>query len=245
MFFSKFFKQSGNPDASSLPVPRTKWQDEKLDCITPYDRDFHKFATSRDSANCRKKNFFGLSEEYEMTEYMGGKIEELILRLKGKEFICIGRSDGHHETVGSWFGYEHGSGLPDRNGKKWWIYQKCTKSDYDIAWWKVVRLQKRHDSLIFDNEGSTDHSTSKFQSQTLNSASSQNGEYYRILAVSYSATIEEIKQTYRFLVRRFHPDGVCDQKESATEILKKINEAYEILSDPAKRKEYDRRIGGS
>lgn len=239
MLFSKFFKQSVDPGTNSLALQRTEWQDKKFDCITIYDRDFHKFETSRNSANCRKKNFFGLSEEYEMTEYMGGKIEELILRLKGKEFICIGRSDGHHETVGSWFGYEHGSGLPDRKGKKWWIYQKCTKSDYDIAWWKIEQLLQDPDCpRLTDGTGGASpkiHNRTKCEELRIKRFE----EYYRILPIDPNATSEDIKKTYRYLVKRFHPDSSEIDKETASEMLKRINEAYEVLSNLSNKSSQD------
>lgn len=60
--------------------------------------------------------------------------------------------------------------------------------------------------------------------------------YYEILGVQKSASKEEIKAAYRKLVKEYHPDLNKDVDEN---ILKEINEAYHVLSDDQKRKEYD------
>jgi molecular chaperone DnaJ len=66
-----------------------------------------------------------------------------------------------------------------------------------------------------------------------------NKDYYAILGVSRSATDKEIKQAYRRLARKYHPD-VNPGDKSAEARFKEINEANEVLSDPEKRKKYDR-----
>jgi len=64
-------------------------------------------------------------------------------------------------------------------------------------------------------------------------------DFYTVLGVGRDASEDDIKRAYRGLARRYHPD-VADDKASAEAHFKQINEAYEILSDPAKRQQYDR-----
>lgn len=63
-------------------------------------------------------------------------------------------------------------------------------------------------------------------------------DYYAILGVPRDASEEDIKKAFRKLARQYHPD-VARDKKAAEEKFKEINEAYEVLSDPAKRKKYD------
>jgi len=63
-------------------------------------------------------------------------------------------------------------------------------------------------------------------------------DYYQTLGVSKSATAADIKSAFRKLARKHHPDTAKDKK-AAEEKFKEINEAYEVLGDPEKRKLYD------
>ena len=63
-------------------------------------------------------------------------------------------------------------------------------------------------------------------------------DYYSTLGVAKTATEKEIKQAYRKLARKHHPDVNPGDKSAETR-FKEINEAYEVLGDPAKRKKYD------
>ncbi len=63
-------------------------------------------------------------------------------------------------------------------------------------------------------------------------------DYYATLGVSRDASPDDIKQAFRKLARKYHPD-VAKDKRTAEEKFKEINEANEVLSDPAQRRKYD------
>jgi len=62
--------------------------------------------------------------------------------------------------------------------------------------------------------------------------------YYELLGVEPHASAEEIKRAYHRLAFQFHPDRNC-KGEEAHKKMERINEAYAILSDPVKRRDYD------
>lgn len=64
-------------------------------------------------------------------------------------------------------------------------------------------------------------------------------DYYKTLEVDKTATAEEIKKSFRKLARKYHPDLNPDNKDSEIK-FKQINEANEVLSNPANRKKYDK-----
>ncbi len=62
-------------------------------------------------------------------------------------------------------------------------------------------------------------------------------DYYAILGLENTTSLEEIKKTYRVLAEQYHPD--VNKAPNATEIFNAISEAYEVLSDEHQRAEYD------
>lgn len=64
-------------------------------------------------------------------------------------------------------------------------------------------------------------------------------DYYEILGVAKNAGTEDIKKAYRKLARKFHPDLNPDDQEAKLK-FQQINEAQEVLTDPEKRKQYDK-----
>jgi molecular chaperone DnaJ len=67
-------------------------------------------------------------------------------------------------------------------------------------------------------------------------------DYYKVLGVDRNASQEEIKKAYRRLARRYHPDRNPGDKQAEAR-FKEISEAYDVLSDPEKRRQYDAGTG--
>ena len=66
-------------------------------------------------------------------------------------------------------------------------------------------------------------------------------DFYEILGVKKDATKDEIRKAYKKLALKWHPDKNPENKKEAEEKFKEIAEAYSVLSDPDKKKEYDNR----
>ncbi|HIE06096.1 MAG TPA: molecular chaperone DnaJ [bacterium (Candidatus Stahlbacteria)] len=64
-------------------------------------------------------------------------------------------------------------------------------------------------------------------------------DYYEILGISRNASADEIKQAYRSLAKKYHPDLNPDNCKEAEEKFKEVSEAYEVLMDPEKKRLYD------
>lgn len=71
-----------------------------------------------------------------------------------------------------------------------------------------------------------------------------NKNYYDILGVSVKASVEEITAAKNTLAKQYHPDVNLKDGIDTTEQMQQILEAYHVLSDPAKRADYDREITG-
>jgi DnaJ-class molecular chaperone len=61
----------------------------------------------------------------------------------------------------------------------------------------------------------------------------QHKDYYKLLGVAHGASPADIKKAFRRQARKYHPD--MNKASDATQSMADINEAYEVLSDPAKR----------
>jgi DnaJ-class molecular chaperone len=64
-------------------------------------------------------------------------------------------------------------------------------------------------------------------------------DYYQILGLAKNANADQIKKTYRKLAMQCHPDHNPGKEEWANENFKEINEAFSVLGDPEKRRQYD------
>tara|TARA_B000000565_G_C23736425_1_gene359212 strand:+ start:217 stop:648 length:432 start_codon:yes stop_codon:yes gene_type:complete len=64
-------------------------------------------------------------------------------------------------------------------------------------------------------------------------------DYYSILEINKNATKDEIKSSYKRLALKYHPDKNQINKEEAEDKFKEISEAYEVLSDESKKRNYD------
>ena len=78
---------------------------------------------------------------------------------------------------------------------------------------------------------------------------SDNEDFYQILGIQRNATAQEIKDAYLYKVQILHPDRMSAMPErirkQAEEDLKKVNKAYEVLSNPRRRAQYDRQTFGN
>ena len=90
------------------------------------------------------------------------------------------------------------------------------------------------DEISFEREGKNKLSDEEFRKSLL----SQNlPDYYAILQIEKSASQNEVKTQFRKLAKKWHPDR--KQSDDAEKKMAQINTAYEVLSNPQRRKIYD------
>jgi molecular chaperone DnaJ len=116
------------------------------------------------------------------------------------------------------------------------------KTEYDTGDWASKKnrdYEKYHsewmsDEISFEREGKNKLSDDEFRKSLLNE---NLPDYYTILQVQKNASQDEIKRQFRQLAKKWHPDK--KQSNDAEEKMAQINTAYEVLSNPNRRKMYD------
>ena len=120
------------------------------------------------------------------------------------------------------------------------IFKK--KTEYDTGDWASKKnrdYEKYHsewmsDEISFERKGKNKLSDEEFTKSLLNK---NLPDYYAILQVQKNASQDEIKRQFRLLAKKWHPDK--KQSNDAEEKMAQINTAYEVLSNPNRRKMYD------
>ena len=120
------------------------------------------------------------------------------------------------------------------------IFRK--KTEYDTDEWESKKnrdYEKYHsewmsDEISFERKGKDKLSDEDFRKSLL---SEDLPDYYAILQIQATASQNEIKSQFRKLAKKWHPDR--KQSDDAEEKMAQINTAYEVLSDPKRRKIYD------
>ena len=116
------------------------------------------------------------------------------------------------------------------------------KTEYDTGEWESKKnrdYEKYHsewmsDEISFERKGKDKLSDEDFRKSLL---SEDLSDYYAILQIQATASQNEIKSQFRKLAKKWHPDR--KQSDDAEEKMAQINTAYEVLSDPKRRKMYD------
>ena len=76
-----------------------------------------------------------MTDPIDLNGDMGGEIQNTIESLNGNEFQCF-CDEGTHPCSG-WRVYPHDDGVPDKNGKRYWMYIECPKTGNKLALWKI------------------------------------------------------------------------------------------------------------
>jgi tetratricopeptide (TPR) repeat protein len=92
-----------------------------------------------------------------------------------------------------------------------------------------------------DSSGSSRQQSNKPREQS-NASISNNGDHYSVLGVKRNATESEIKKAYRKMALKYHPDK--NQAADASDVFRRVTEAYEVLMDASSRRKYDSEQSG-
>lgn len=82
--------------------------------------------------------------------------------------------------------------------------------------------------------------SSTWRNSRLRSSHSPFQDHYAVLGLASTASIETIRQAYRDLIKRYHPDTTTLPPDQARQRFQQLKQAYEVLSDPEERERYDR-----
>jgi len=150
--------------------------------------------------------------------------------LKGKAYLKLGESDNAIAACDK--ALELDSGLNEAHKLKGEAY--INKEDFDEA-------VRQYEKAVNGGDNSAQEG---LQNARKRQKMAQRKDYYKVLDIPKTASDKEIKKAYRKLAMIYHPDkaasGTPEQKEEASEKMKEIGEAYDILSNPDKKGKYDR-----
>jgi len=110
-------------------------------------------------------------------------------------------------------------------------YLQLSEYDKGVQWYNKAQAKNQHDRRVIEGMA---------KAQRLLKAASRK-DYYKILGLSKNAQPAEIRKAYRALALKWHPDKVesIEEKEVAESRFIDISEAYDVLSDEAKKQRYD------
>jgi hypothetical protein len=80
----------------------------------------------------------------ELTQECGGKLGQTIIELMGKAFKC---HCGTRIDIDGFVGYQHGGGLADKDGTKYWLFLECPHCEYQWSWSKIEVMIRKMEGL--------------------------------------------------------------------------------------------------
>lgn len=160
---------------------------------------------------------FDITISKEVSFYTGKKTEKAIECIIEIQFNNIENAEGR---------YPH------------WIPKSALNEKYDYR--KSYKKYTNYESK-FEEESEYEFTEEEYNKKVEENLKKEKNEpplLYKLLGLEKDATLEEIKIAYKKLAKKYHPDLNKDSK-GALEIIKQINEAYDVLSNEEKRREYD------